>query len=82
MQPMVNEMLPHHLDKLNIPHTRTFAEDIWKNSIGNLLLPEEYLRPPIVNGIAIKCAFGHPPVESHIELAEKIYKQIELDKLN
>lgn len=76
IQPMVNNMLPHELDQLNIPHTRSFAEDIWKNSMGNMVLPEEYLRPPIINGIAKNCAFGHPPLESHIELAEKIYKQI------
>jgi len=82
MQPMVDHMLPYQLNRLNVPNTRIFAKDIWKNSISNILLPEDYLRSPIVNGVKNKCAFGHPTLESHTELAEKIYKQIELDKLD
>ena len=76
MQPMTTEILLMQLDKLDIPHTRSFANTVWKNSIDNILLPEEYLQPLIVNGVARKCTFGHPPVESHIELAKKIYKKI------
>jgi hypothetical protein len=80
MQPMTNDMMLGQLDRLSIPHTRSFANTVWKNSIDNILLPEEYLQPLIVNGVARKCAFGHPPLESHIELAEKLHKKF-IDKL-
>lgn len=76
MQPMTNDMMGDQLDKLNLPHTRVFAELVWKESINNILLPEEFLRLPVIDSILKRCEFGHPPLESHIELAKKIHKQI------
>jgi len=74
MQPMVNDM--NQLDKLELIHSRLFADTIWKTNIGSMVLPEEYLQLPVVNGKEQKCAFGHPPVESHIELAGKMHKKL------
>jgi hypothetical protein len=80
IQPMVADMTPKQLDNLKLTHSRLFANNVWKNIIDNIILPEECLQPPIVNGVAKKCAFGHPPLESHIELAEKLHKKF-IDKL-
>jgi hypothetical protein len=81
MQPMVADMTPKQLAKLDLTHSRLFADNVWKNTIDNIILPEECLQLPIVNGVAKKCAFGHPPVESHIELAGKMHNKL-VDILN
>jgi hypothetical protein len=81
MQPMVNDMMEVQLNKINILHTKLFANDVWKSIVDNIILPDECLQLPIVNGVAKKCAFGHPPVESHIELAGKMHNKL-VDILN
>jgi hypothetical protein len=81
MQPMVKNMMTTELNKISISHTSSFANDIWNNIINNIILPDEWLQPPMVNGIVKQCAFGHPPVESHIELAGKMHNKL-VDILN
>jgi hypothetical protein len=76
MQPMSDNMLIKQLNELNIPHTKMFAEHVWNSVIDNILLPEDYLKSPIVNGVKKQCAFGHPPLESHTELANKIFEKV------
>ena len=76
MQPMTITILDKCLIHLNNPHTKQFAKGVWNSIIDNVLLPEEFLKRPEVNGVQIECGFHHPPLESHTELAEKIYNQI------
>jgi hypothetical protein len=71
MQPMVNNMLEMELDKLNLQHSRQYADSIWRECRPNIL-SEFYLRT------SPKCEFGHPALECHIELAEKIHENIKL----
>jgi hypothetical protein len=76
MQPMTIPILDNCLTHLNNPHTKQFAKDVWNSIVDNVLLPGEFLKRPEVNGVQIECGFHHPPLESHTELAEKIYNQI------
>jgi hypothetical protein len=69
MQPMTNHMLDSQLDKLNLQHSRTYADSVWRECTPNVL-SQFYL------GSYPKCEYGHPALECHIELAEKIFKQI------
>ena len=69
MQPMVNDMLVSQLDTLDLQHSRQYADSVWHECKPNIL-SESYLAP------SPKCEFGHPALECHIELAEKIYNQI------
>jgi len=71
MQPMVNDMLPSQLNKLDLQHSRQYANSIWRECRPNIL-SEFYL------GNSPKCEFGHPALESHIDLAEKIHGTIKL----
>ena len=71
MQPMVNDMLDTGLDKLNLQHSRQYADSIW-SECGPNILSQFYL------GTHPKCEFGHPALECHIELAEKIYENVKL----
>ena len=74
IQPMISDMVPNSSYKIN--HTKDYINSVWNNSVKNMLLSEECLRPRVVNGELKNCGFGHPPVESHILLAEKIYNQV------
>jgi len=76
MQPLSVTMLDEYLTSLNITNNKQFTKDVWNGVIDNMLLPEEFLKRPVVNGKEVVCGFLHPPLESHIELAEKIYNQI------
>jgi hypothetical protein len=58
-------------------HTRSVCQSMQTSSLPSMLLPKEYLKLPIIDGKEKRCEYGHPPLESHIELAEKIYNQIE-----
>jgi|688.fasta_scaffold319645_2 hypothetical protein len=75
LQPMLPNMILGASYK--IKHTSDYINSVWANSTKNMLLPEESLKHPTVNGEKIMCEFGHPPVESHVLLAEKIYSQVE-----
>ena len=77
MQPMTVTILnKYRMERLNIPHTKQFAEHVWNSIIDNILLPEEFLKRPEVRGVQIECGFHHPPLESHIELANKIFEKL------
>jgi hypothetical protein len=76
LQPVVTHMVPNCFRSYKINHTNNYVNSVWDNSIKNMLLPEEYLRPFVANGDVKICGFDHPPVESHILLAEKIYNQV------
>jgi hypothetical protein len=71
MQPMVNDMLVSQLDKLDLQHSRQYADSVWRECQPNILSESYLAHSPI-------CEFGHPALECHIELAEKIYNQIKL----
>ena len=72
LQPLLTNMILDRSYKIN--HTRDYINSVWANRTKNMLLPEEHLTYPTVNGERIMCEFGHPPVESHMLLAEKIFK--------
>ena len=76
MQPMTITILDTGLMHLNNPHTKQFAKDVWSSIIDKVLLPEEFLKRPEVNGVKIACGFAHPPLESHTELANKIFERV------
>jgi hypothetical protein len=71
MQPMVNEMLFKQLNKLDLRHTRHYAHNIWRECQPNILSQYHLERLP-------ECEFGHPALECHIKLAEKIYENVKL----
>jgi len=72
LQPMLPNMILDQSYKIN--YTRDYINSVWVNSTQNMLLSEESLKYPIVDGEEIKCGFGHRPVESHMLLAEQIFK--------
>jgi hypothetical protein len=77
MQPMTVTVLnKYRIERLNISHTKQFAEHVWNDMIDNILLPEEFLKRPEVDGVQVECGFHHPPLESHIELANKIFEKL------
>lgn len=50
-----------------------YCNDIWEDCQNITLLSKEYLRNKTLDPNVILCGYGHPPLESHIELAIKIY---------
>jgi hypothetical protein len=77
IQPIVNDINPYKESfKFSLRHTRDYATYIWDSLKDIIMLPEEYLQPHIVDGNLVKCGFMHETVESHIELADKIFKQV------
>jgi hypothetical protein len=71
MQPMVNDILFKQLNKLDLRHTRHYAHNIWRECQPSILSEFHLER-------SLECEFGHPALESHIELAEKIHENIKL----
>ena len=55
--------------------SRAFVESIWEDCKGIVLLPDDYLRDVMGNGKIKQCGFGHQPLESHIELSDKMYNE-------
>ena len=64
--------------KYKLNHTRSYINNVWKNSNTSIVLPDEYLRIQMINRQLKVCEYGHAPVESHIVLAEKMYNQLKL----
>lgn len=79
LQPMIPEINPHCNEPFmfHLKHTRPYATSIWDGLKDVFLLANEHLREYIVNGKPIRCGFMHDPVESHIELANKIHNQVQ-----
>ena len=78
LQPVIKELYPHGTETFifNIKHTREYANTVWNSLQDVFLLEAEYLRDYIVDGIPKRCGFLHQPIESHTELANKIYNQV------
>ena len=77
LQPVVKGLNPFSNDfELGNIYIKNYAQHIWNESQDVLLLPDEYLQEYIVDGKPKRCGFLHEPIESHIELANKIYKQV------
>lgn len=82
IQPMVKDINPfgEHFYDLKLYHTREYAQSIWNQIKEVLILPNEYLKDQPANQrgtIFKRCGFLHQPIESHTELATKIFKQVE-----
>jgi hypothetical protein len=77
LQPVVKGLNPfsHEFD-FATAHAKNYAQHIWNESQDALILPNEHLQEYIVDGKPKRCGFMHEPVESHIELANKIYNQV------
>ena len=73
LQPMLEDIGPNCLHGYKLKHTTDYIKTVWNANVNNMLLPTEFLRP-----VMKVCGFGHPPVESHIQLADIIYNQINL----
>jgi hypothetical protein len=77
LQPVVKGLNPFSDEfELGNVYIRNYAQHIWNETQDVLLLPDEYLRRYIVNGEPKWCGFMHESIESHIELANKIYNQV------
>lgn len=50
-----------------------FCLDIWDQASSVLLLPKVYLRDETTDPNIELCGYGHPPLQSHIELGIQIY---------
>jgi hypothetical protein len=77
LQPVVRENNPfseHFTFDLKL--CRDYANHIWNELHGVFLLSNEYLREYIVDGKPKRCGFMHESIESHTELANKIYNQV------
>lgn len=77
LQPVVKGLNPFSEEfEFSTIHSRNYAQHVWNEIQDVLLLPDEYLREYIVDGKPKRCGFLHEPVESHTELANKIYNQV------
>ena len=78
LQPVIRELYPYRDETFifDLKQTRDYATNIWDSLQDVFLLQEEYLQEYIVNGKPKRCGFLHEPVESHTQLANKIYKQV------
>lgn len=77
LQPVLKETNPFNDTFIfDTNHTRNFAQHSWNELQDILILPDEFLREYIVNGVPQRCGFLHETVESHTELANKIYNQV------
>jgi hypothetical protein len=78
LQPVIRDVYPHRTETFiyDLNYTRPYAVKVWYDLQNIFLLEEEYLHDCIVDGKLKRCGFLHEPVESHIELANKIYNQV------
>lgn len=76
LQPMVFDINPYgERFRYTLQMSRAFVESIWEDCKGIVLLPDDYLRDVMGNGKIKQCGFGHQPLESHIELSDKMYNE-------
>jgi hypothetical protein len=75
LQPMVCDINPNTQSCILI-HVNGYIQSTWNKLQDVLILPEEYLQVYLENGRPKRCGFNHEPVESHIELAKKIFEQV------
>lgn len=75
MQPMKKLWPVHNITNLDAPYTEQYANTVWKEC-STSILSELYLED-----VTPPCGFGHPALESHILLAEKLAGLVR-DKLN
>ena len=77
LQPVVKGLNPFSNEfELGNTYIRNYARHIWNESRDVLLLSDEHLQEYIVDRRPIRCGFLHEPIESHTELATKIYNQV------
>lgn len=78
LQPVIQEVYPHRPETFifDLKQTRDYACAVWNSLQDVFLLEAEYLQEYIVDGKPKRCGFMHEPVESHTELANKIYNQV------
>lgn len=70
MQPMRKIWTMPFINNLDVPYTRQYANSVWNECTENIL-SELYLDFTIP-----LCGFGHPPLESHILLADQLEKLV------
>lgn len=73
LQPMKENIA---VGDMPLKFVRNFALDVWEESQPIMLLPNEFLKK--IEGVN-DCGFFHRPVESHIDLADKIYASFNMD---
>jgi hypothetical protein len=73
LQPMKGNI---EVGDMPLKFVRDFASDVWEEARSIMLLPNEFLKEIV--GIN-DCGFFHRPVESHIDLANKIYASFNMD---
>lgn len=78
LQPVIRELYPQRPETFifDLKNCRDYANSVWDGLQDILLLEAEYLQEYIVDGKPKRCGFLHEPVESHTELANKIYNQV------
>lgn len=74
LQPMVKDIL----DIASLKFLKDFANDTWTEAMAITLLPDDFLKERLDIG---NCGFYHRPVESHIDLADRIYSNA-ISKMN
>lgn len=60
----------------DLKHVKPYVDHVWNEAQDVLILANDFLEDYIVDGIPRKCGFFHQPIESHTELANKIYNQV------
>lgn len=77
LQPIINDLNPSsNYFTFDLKHVKSYVDYVWDETQDVFILANDFLKDCIVGFKPRRCGFFHQPIESHTELANKIYNQV------